>query len=228
VALLSAPAVPSEQAPAPPVQDWSRRGDLLLAQGRFREAIVEYRAWLRTHPSDAPAHNRLGLALQKTGQEKHARRAYEQAIKVDRCYAEAWNNLGTLDHVRRKYKQAVASYRRAVQCKPEGARLHANLAAAYLDNGDLFQSSRSYSEALRLDPTILEAEAAGVTVATPVAAQRFFDLAKASVLRRDLDAAVKLLLRARALGLQDFAKRVARERAFAELLADPRYAELLR
>jgi Flp pilus assembly protein TadD len=206
-----------------------RPADLLLAAGRFREAIVEYRSWLTTHPGDAAAHNRLGLCLQKTGQAKPARKEYEKAVDIDRCYAEAWNNLGTLDHLRGKHKRAVTSYRKAVDCKPETAQFHTNLGAAYLDLGDLAQSARSYAEALRLDPFVLDTVSMlEMSVSSADAAKRYFGLAKACASRGELDAALKFLQRARAHGLRDFSQAVAMERAFADLLADPRYAEQLR
>src|SRR5262245_38942403 len=126
LAAASAAGQPTQNpAGAPAVQESSRTADLLLAQGHFQDAIVEYRRWLSTHPNDAPAHNRLGLALQKSRQDKAAKQEYQRAVKIAPCYAEAWNNLATLDHVRGRYKKAVAAYRKAIECKPESARLHA-------------------------------------------------------------------------------------------------------
>ena len=226
--LVAVPCARPDEAPSA-LQDQSLQADRRLVQGRFREAIPLYRDWLLTHPTDAASHNRLGLCLQKTGQARAARHEYEQATKIDRCYADAWNNLGTIDHVRGKCKRAVASYRKAVGCKPESPLFQRNLGAAYLELGDFRRSAEAYGEALRLDPDALEvASGFGVPVSGALLAKRYFEVAKDAARRGELETALQLLGRARFLGLQDFARSVAGEQAFAKLLADPRYAEQLR
>jgi Flp pilus assembly protein TadD len=229
LASLMLPAALRADAGAPVVQDQSLRADQLMAQGRMREAIPLYRDWLQLRPSDAASHLRLGLCLQTTGQAREARREYEKATKIDRCYADAWNNLGTLDHVRGKCKRAVAAYRQAVQCKPESAAFHRNLGAAYLELGDFPRSAEAYAEALRLDPSSLASiSRLGVSINGARLAKRYFEVAKDAARRGQLETALQLLNRARWLGLEDFARSVAGEKAFAKLLADPRYAEQLR
>jgi Flp pilus assembly protein TadD len=217
-------------ASAPPVSsDLARQADALLAQGRMREAIPLYRAWLKANPGDATSQNRLGLSLQKTGQGNEARRHYEQATKLDRCYAEAWNNLGTLDHVRGKCKKALGAYRKAVACRPDSALFQRNLGAAYLELGDVSRSAQAFSEALRLDPTVLDPVSGyGVSISGARLARRYFEVARSCAQRGELENALRLLNRAHALGLDDFARTVASDRAFAGLLADPQLADQLR
>lgn len=220
-----APVEATREAATP---EW-RRGDMLLGQGRYADAIVAYHEWLRTHDGDAAAHHRLGTCFQRTGHTKDARREYERALKIESCYAEAWNNLGTLAHVRGKPKEAVSAYTRAVQCRPERAAFHQNLGAAYMDLGDLVQSARAYAEAIRLDPAVLDTTS-GQTVAInrTAAAKRYIALAKYFAIRGELDAAVKFLARARACDYAHFTHAVATEHAFAELLRTPRYAEQIK
>jgi Flp pilus assembly protein TadD len=215
---------------APPADpaDLGRLADLLFRTGRFREAIGEYREWLKLHPNDAGRRNRLGVCLQKAGDHKGARREYERAIKIDSCHAEAWNNLASLEHVRGKLSKAVSGYAKAVACKPEVAVFHRNLGSAYMDTGDLVRSALEYGEALRLDPAVLDTVSGlEISLNTMAAGQRYFALAKVCAKRDDLEAALRFLRRARACGLENFARVVASEPAFAEMLAIPRYAELL-
>jgi Flp pilus assembly protein TadD len=226
----AAEAEPAPTASVEPIDpaERGRLADLLFRTGRFKEAIGEYREWLRLHPDDASRHNRLGVCLQKAGDSKAARREYERAIKIDSCYAEAWNNLASLEHVRGKLSKAVSAYAKAVQCKPEVAVFHRNLGSAYMDTGDLVRSALEYGEALRLDPTVLDTVSGlEISVNTMAAGKRYFALAKVCAKRDDLEAALRFLRRARACGLENFAQAVAAEPAFAEMLAIPRYAELL-
>jgi tetratricopeptide (TPR) repeat protein len=205
-----------------------RLADVLMSQGRFGEAIVEYRRWLVLHPGDAGAHTRLGVCLQKTNQTKAARRAYERAVQIEPCYAAAWSNLGTLEHVKRNFKRAVFDYRKAVDCAPDVARSHRNLGAVYLDMGDMLASTRSYAEALRLDPYVFEAASTlDVSTASDTTVEQYLALARVFALRGQKDGALKFIAMARARGFHDVS-RLATDRAFADLVTDPRYGELLR
>src|SRR5262249_43950775 len=76
---------------------------------------------------DAALHNRLGICYQRMGNAKEARRAYKKALDLCADYAEAWNNLGTLDHAGGRYKRAIEAYSRAIRLEPHTAVFHKNL-----------------------------------------------------------------------------------------------------
>ncbi len=76
-----------------------------------------------------------GAKLQEMGNYKKAAQKYEQAIKVDRKYAEAWSNLGYTLRKRGKFDRAVKAYKKAIKLDPNLAEAHEYLGEAYAEMG---------------------------------------------------------------------------------------------
>ena len=95
-----------------------QRGDVYMARKMFREAIDAY----KEGPQSAPVTwNKIGIAYHQLGDLGAARRNYEKAIKVDKKYADAVNNVGTIYYAQKKYKAAISRYRKAIDLKPDTA-----------------------------------------------------------------------------------------------------------
>ena len=156
---------------------------------------------------------------------KAARAAYKKALDLRKDYAEAWNNLGTLDHARGKYKQAISAYGKAIQLKPQDAVFHKNLGAAWLARGDVERALEAWTEAFRLDPAGFEGDAIKVPAAGVTLARQYYLYAKLLAARGETEKALEYLVKAHAAGFNDFGK-VEGDRDFATLVVDPRYAAL--
>ena len=50
---------------------------------------------------------------------EQAERYLREAIKLDSCFADAWNNLGTIFFNQRKYAEALEYYDQAIACRPD-------------------------------------------------------------------------------------------------------------
>lgn len=85
--------------PAAPVTTGSAFADNLAHAKRavnrraFDEALVFLKQALALAPDSAEAHNLYGVALECQGRTNDARREYKAALKADRHYAPAENNL---------------------------------------------------------------------------------------------------------------------------------------
>jgi len=211
------------QPPGAPAPDPLARAELLVARQSWPGAIAAYREAIRVQPNDAVLHNRLGICYQRAGDVKAARAAYRRAIDLRKDYAAAWNNLGTLDHSRGKYKSAISDYGRAIKIDPKDAVFHKNLGSAWLARGDVGKALEAWTEALRLDPVSLEADAMNVPAAGLTLARQWYLYAKLFAARGDVERALEYLTRAHAAGFSDFAS-VERDRDFAAIVGDPRYA----
>lgn len=66
-------------------------------QGRFRFAVEQNRAALRSDPGAFPAANDLGVQLARLDEPAAARRAFRQAVGARPDYALGWFNLGVLE-----------------------------------------------------------------------------------------------------------------------------------
>jgi tetratricopeptide (TPR) repeat protein len=202
-----------------------RRAAAHVARGRYSAAAEEYRKALLVTPSDATVHNKLGICYQQLQNDAMARREYERALELDPGYAEVWNNIGTLEHARKRFKPAVRAYKKAIATKPGLATPWKNLGNAYLALGQEQEAFEAYQEAFRLDPTVLESQGPGIPAAGIDAATQSYYIAKLLAANGLTGSAIEFLRRAKEAGFRDF-DRVARDPAFAAVVADPRYAQL--
>ena len=91
--------VVARHEPAAPVTTGSAFADDLVRAKRainqraFEEALVFLKQALSLNPDSAEAHNLYGVALECGGRPNEAKREYKAALKADRHYAPAANNL---------------------------------------------------------------------------------------------------------------------------------------
>lgn len=81
--------------------------------GLFEQAIVQYDAALRIHPTSS-LYSNMGLAYMRLGQLETAEDAYRNAIRCDEKNAFAWNNLSTLYFRQGDYAQALEYAKAAI------------------------------------------------------------------------------------------------------------------
>jgi tetratricopeptide (TPR) repeat protein len=141
------------------------RGDIFMAEKRFREAIEAYQ---EGPPQNAVVQNKLGIAYQQTAggnpattalQLDRARKAYERAIKLKPDYMEAMNNLGTVYYAMKSYRRAINWYNRALKAAPgemRSAVVYENLGRAWFNRKDYARAHDCMANALRLDPDVFE------------------------------------------------------------------------
>lgn len=129
------------------------RGDLYMARKMFREAIDTYR---ENAGKSAIMWDKVGIAYQQLGNVTAARKAYEHAARLDRKYADPVNNLGTIYYAEKKYRTAIARYKRAIELAPDSASFWSNLGTAWYARGRYDLMNQAYSKALQLDPDVFE------------------------------------------------------------------------
>ena len=72
---------------------------------------------------------------------EQAERFFNEALRLDSCFVDALNNLGTVYHRRKNPAQAVTYYSRALGCSPE-------FLPALLNRANVNYEMRNYDEAL--------------------------------------------------------------------------------
>jgi tetratricopeptide (TPR) repeat protein len=130
-----------------------QRGDLYMARKMYREAIDTYRAAAGNSPV---MWDKIGVAWHQLGDLGAARKSYEHAIKLDKKYADAINNVGTIFYAEKKYRSAISRYKRALELSPESASMWSNLGTAWYARGKYDLMSAAYTKALQLDPEVFE------------------------------------------------------------------------
>ena len=148
-----ASAPPPPAVKKTPQLSFEMRGDILMARKMYREAIDMY----RQGPAKSPVlTNKIGIAFHQLQLLDLAKKNYEQAIKLDKKYAEAINNLGTVYYSEKNYRRAIGYYKKAIRLSTATASIYANLGAAYFGRKDYKQATEYYEKALKLDPDVFE------------------------------------------------------------------------
>lgn len=148
-----ASASPAPAAKKLPSLSFEMRGDILMARKMYREAIDMY----RQGPPDSPVLvNKVGIAFHQLQLLDLAKKQYERAMKLDRKYSEAINNLGTIYYSQKSYRRAIGYYKKAIRVSPPTASIYANMGAAYFGRKDYKHAAEYYEEALKLDPDVFE------------------------------------------------------------------------
>ncbi|MBU4479652.1 MAG: fused MFS/spermidine synthase [Candidatus Omnitrophica bacterium] len=137
--------------------DRVNRGNVLVKEGRFDEAIKYFRRVLRFDPSFAEAANNLGNALASRGDMDEAMRYYEECLRIDPGFARAHNNLAIILIHKGRFEEAIGHYQESLRSEPQTAETHYNLGVTLAAMGRLDEAAKCYTEALRLKPELAEA-----------------------------------------------------------------------
>jgi tetratricopeptide (TPR) repeat protein len=155
-ALLRVPP-PPENATA---EELEQQGDVLRAKKAYLDSIDYYRAAIKKTDS-AVLRNKVGICYFQLYRDREAKKEYETALKLDKSYPEAYNNLGALLYREQRYGPAVREYRKALRINETNASFHSNLGTAYFSQKNYGAATREYARALELDPDIFEHQSSG-------------------------------------------------------------------
>ena len=111
----------------------------------YDNALAVYRNALDLDPQKAKIHCNLGFLYWGKGDTDEEIREYELAIEFDKTYDIAYNNLGViyLDDLGRVQK-AIEMFKKSVECNPNYALAHFNLARSIAITGDKIEAAKLY------------------------------------------------------------------------------------
>lgn len=201
------------------------RGDILMARGRYLEALTAYRD---ATPS-AVVLNKMGIAYQHLSAVDLAKKDYQRALLIRPDYPEAINNLGAAYFAKRDYKKAIRLYRKALKLMPDSAVVAANLGTAYFARRDYREGLRAYRLAFRLDPDVFRMENGSVIPAPSDRvdrAQQDFCVAELFAQAGNQQQAIEYLRRALNEGFKDVNK-IKEDTVFAQLRQTSEFAQLM-
>jgi len=225
VIVPSEPLIPMTSPPA----DLEHQGDLLRAQKRYFDAVDYYHAAIAKEATPL-RYNKLGMAYLFLQQEKEAQKAFDRALKLDKDCAEAWNNRGFVEQIKRNYGKAAKYYDHALALKPEAPTFHYNLASVYFSEHKYQLAAEQYRTAYMIDPDIFNrVSRMGVLAQTSSPEDRAafsFMVARMYAEAGDVDHCLEYLRKAMEEGYRDI-KKVYTESDFATLRTDKRFTELM-
>ena len=241
VAAAIAAASPAlEQQPqttAPPLvsltsgtpQELEKQGDQLRAQKRYLDAIDYYNAAIKLQPT-ALLWNKEGISLLFLTRSKEAQKCFEQALKLDKNSAEALNNLGFVEQMKKNYGKAIKYYSKALAARPNSATFHYNMGSAYFAKHDFAKATQEYRTAYQIDADIFQrVSKTGIMAQTSSPEDRAafsFMVAKMYAQAGDFERSLEYLRKAMEEGYKGINK-VYTDSEFASLRTDPRFADLM-
>jgi len=219
-----------------PAADYFRVLDIaleLMNTRQYEASVPEWKKAVELNPSEALAHNNLGVALAETGRVEEAIAHYRKAIELSPRYPEAYNNLGEALAGRGRLDEAVSHFEKALQQDSQHADAHSNLGAILARQGRLDIAIPHLQKAVELRPDVAgPRKNLGLALATE---GRFEEAAphleQAVIMSEGRDPGALDLLGRTYAGLGRFREAVERERqalALAERQKDDKMVEALR
>jgi tetratricopeptide (TPR) repeat protein len=211
-------------------QQLEQTADILRAEKFYADAVDYYEAALRKSSSRAVLYNKEGIAELMSVHLREAKHDFEHAIKEDKQYPEATNNLGVLYYNLHNYGKAIKYYSKALALNPNSASFHSNLGTAYFSKKEYELASHEYAAALSLDPEIFDRHSqTGISaqVASLEDRARYsYILARMFAARGDADRCLLYLKKAMEEGYK-VAVNFQKDREFSGFRKDPRFITLL-
>ncbi len=130
---------------------------VLKAQGKYAEAVEQYRQALALKPNQPEVMSNLGNALKESGSAEEAIACYQNAIALNPHYAEAHNNLGISYKEQGKLDEAISCYQTALRLKPNYVEAHHNLGIIWRLQGKLDPAIDYFRQAIALKPNYVDA-----------------------------------------------------------------------
>jgi tetratricopeptide (TPR) repeat protein len=229
---IKPPLLRSIDPPAPDasVADLESRADQLRVQKLYLDALDYYRVAMAKEPNSARLLNKVGiteLMMQRYGE---ARKSFDQSIKANRAFADAYNNLGVVYYEEKKYAPAVKQYKKAILIDSGSASFYSNLGAAEFARKDFVPAIQAYQHALELDPDVFERTSRGGVQAqlpSPEDRARYdYTVAKLYAKMGFSDRSLEYLRKAMEDGYKDF-NNVYKDAEFAEVRKDKRFAQIV-
>ena len=130
-------------------------GDVLRARRFQDDALTYYKAAVLRGGDVNRLLKKEGVVHLELQHGQMARLCFQQAIRLDKKDAEAWNNMGAADFMLGNAHDAVKEYKRAVKLKVRSAVFHSNLSLGYFELHDNRSARRELARAVELDPEIM-------------------------------------------------------------------------
>lgn len=138
-----------------PATEFYRITDRALAfyrQGKFDEAIAEWRKALDLDPQDAAAISNLGAALHGAGRMEDAAREFARALELDPDNVRAHANTGIALARSKQYQDAARHFERALELRPGDAQARSAYGGMLVETGEVEQALVHLRIALELAP----------------------------------------------------------------------------
>ncbi len=225
---LIAPHLPDPVTSRP--EKLETTGDVLRARRFPDDALTYYKAATINGGDSSRLLKKEGVVHMELQHGVIARLCFQQALRLNKKDAEAWNNLGASDFMLGNTREAVGEYKHAVKLNRNSAVYHSNLSLAYFETRDGRNARLELARAFALDPEILRHTATGgynlQILGSTHYAEICFEMARVYAAQGDQDATINWLTKASERGF-DVRTSMRNEAIFQPYLQDDRVKIML-
>jgi tetratricopeptide (TPR) repeat protein len=86
------------------------------------------------------------------GDDDKALYYYNEALQLDSCFADALSNIGKVEFDAHRYSEAIASYSKALECKPDRLDIRMYRAGGYCESREYYKALEDVDFVIRMAP----------------------------------------------------------------------------
>jgi superkiller protein 3 len=143
-------------------------GIALRQQGKLEDAIAAYRQVNKLQPDYADAYYNLRNALYEQSEQEKTRAEIEKMViyirpnsytppQLDSIKDKSYNNMGNTLIDKKKRKEAIKAYKKAIKLDLQNATAYNNLGLALIQERKRKEAIKAYRQAIKLQPNYAEA-----------------------------------------------------------------------
>jgi tetratricopeptide (TPR) repeat protein len=130
----------------------------LAQEGKYAEAIAEYKKALEKDPEQPYILANMADAMSKNNQNEEALAAYQKAIALKPDDAAMYTNMGVLLGKMGKLAESQEAFKKAASVNPGAAGQNFyNLGATLVNSGKSAEAAEAFKQAIAADPNFAEA-----------------------------------------------------------------------
>jgi arylsulfatase A-like enzyme/Flp pilus assembly protein TadD len=123
-------------------------GEDAMKKMQYEEALAKFQQVTSVDPTNALAHNLIGMVYYKIGDTTNARVHFLEAIEFNPSLADPHHNLGNIYFHEENYREAASCYEKAVELDPEAGEYYVALGQIYARLGEMEKAQSAYEKAL--------------------------------------------------------------------------------
>lgn len=136
---------------------YNNRGDALVDEKRFEEALLDFDKAIELLPKYAMAYYNRGNLYQKQKKYEQALADFNYAIRYRRDFDKAYNNRGTLYKEINRLDEALVDYDRAISLNPDYHMAFNNRGSVYILQKQYQRAIEDLDQAIAIKPDFAEA-----------------------------------------------------------------------
>lgn len=111
-------------------EKYKSEGNQKLAEKNFQEAVNLYTEAIALNPSNAIYYSNRSAAYSQMGNNQAAYDDAKESVGLDSSYAKGYSRLGLAALALKRYDEAIAAYKKAIELDPSNANVQAALKTA--------------------------------------------------------------------------------------------------